>query len=637
MIKQLETVPHPHILEAQAGMDTVWAHADYLSFLYKDSDQALIIVDKGLRVLAFNKAGNQVTEKLFNLTLSHGQDISPALLINANVQEAIQAALSGKHYRAIRKSYSALGIEQEMLVNYAPIKSVDGEVLAVCFLATLLQKERKDSAMLRTIFEVTDLAISLIDKNGYVVEANSKLWEMGGLAKEEVVEKLFYHHLTDPEAREAKRRQYAHTFATLQPGQVLSFESAAQSKDGTPIDLRSTITMLTLPGEEPLIFCATQNVTETHRYKVLMKETERMAGVGGWEYIPGNKRLLWTEGLYQLLGFPQDMVGKHIAMETARAFFPAESLKRIRKGFRQLIRERYPMELELQLHTHQGERKWVRYSCQAQYTDGRITRLLGIVKDIDQERKSLQLLAEKRLMLQRQHRELRKAYYEMDEFTYRTSHDLRAPLSTLRGLLQLAQKEDAQFVKEEYLPRMAETLDKMEHLLGSVSHFSSNLRNTLRHEPLALSNLLEMVMGKLRHHPDFGHIRWEMDIKQPYPFNGDTDRLSYVLYRLLYNAISYQDKPEKRIWVHALQDGPRMEIEIGDNGEGFQSDVDAFRMFFRGTERTQGAGLSLYIVKEMVEKMHGIIRLESRKGQGSRFLLTLPDLAGIHPFEMPIF
>jgi hypothetical protein len=130
--------------------------------------------------------------------------------------------------------------------------------------------------------------------------------------------------------------------------------------------------------------------------------------------------------------------------------------------------------------------------------------------------------------------------------------------------------------------------------------------------------------------PGYERIRKEIFIEGDSPFFSDQYRLSLILNNLISNAIKYSDSSKETSFIHItiklLPD--KVYLTFRDNGIGIEADYikKVFNMFFRATEKNEGAGLGLYIVKEAVEKLGGSIDLESQTGKGTVFKIQLPNL-----------
>ncbi|NJR12468.1 HAMP domain-containing histidine kinase [bacterium] len=123
----------------------------------------------------------------------------------------------------------------------------------------------------------------------------------------------------------------------------------------------------------------------------------------------------------------------------------------------------------------------------------------------------------------------------------------------------------------------------------------------------------------------------QVSIDDKSDFYSDTTRIEIVLNNLLSNAIKYADtnRPNPFVDVRVDTNDLGVTICVADNGEGIAPEYlpRIFEMFFRATNRSTGSGLGLYIVSEIVHKMGGTIEVDSKIGEGSNFVVTLPDLA----------
>jgi signal transduction histidine kinase len=114
------------------------------------------------------------------------------------------------------------------------------------------------------------------------------------------------------------------------------------------------------------------------------------------------------------------------------------------------------------------------------------------------------------------------------------------------------------------------------------------------------------------------------------PFYTDSYRISVIVNNIVSNAIKYRDtkKNDSRLEVTADVTSNELSLIFRDNGIGIPEEYlpRIFEMFYRATERSEGAGLGLYIVRETVEKLYGTIAVESHVGEGTTFRVTLPNL-----------
>ncbi|QOI96338.1 MAG: HAMP domain-containing histidine kinase [Flammeovirgaceae bacterium] len=241
-------------------------------------------------------------------------------------------------------------------------------------------------------------------------------------------------------------------------------------------------------------------------------------------------------------------------------------------------------------------------------------------------------LSEERLVMlarevQEKNARLQKTNDELDRFVYSASHDLRAPLMSIKGLINLAQFESKDGVIQQYLAMMVDRTDKLDDFIHDIIDYARNARTGIVYEPVDLDGLVNDIFENHRFAESAQGICFEKKIALDKPVYTDKRRLSIVLNNLLSNAIKYHRKTSDALVKVAAQiEDTDLKIEVSDNGQGIPADRlgKIFDMFYRGTEQSKGSGLGLYIVKETVEKMGGVIRVTSEFERGSSFIIKLP-------------
>lgn len=273
---------------------------------------------------------------------------------------------------------------------------------------------------------------------------------------------------------------------------------------------------------------------------------------------------------------------------------------------------------ELQLKTKSGKKIWMLVSGSPCHDrKGTIVGSIGIHTDIS--------------ILKKSQRELNDTLNEMNTFIYKTSHDLKAPLCSLEGLISLAETEIKSPESNLYFGMISKCTRKMKNLLTDLTSIIMSSKGEIRCEAIDFEQLIDDIKKGMRFLPGFAEINFVADIKQINPFHSDKRFLSTILQNLLNNAIKFKknnyDFVSSYIHIYIKEDALGVRIEISDNGigipENFQEKV--FDMFFRGTEISAGSGLGLYIVKTTVKKLKGKIELKCEKKQ-TTFIVLLPDL-----------
>jgi PAS domain S-box-containing protein len=254
---------------------------------------------------------------------------------------------------------------------------------------------------------------------------------------------------------------------------------------------------------------------------------------------------------------------------------------------------------------------------------GHIAGTLGVFWDITEQQQAAQ---EREYLIA----ELQVKNEELERFTYTVSHDLKAPLITIRGFLGLLEKDilngRADRVQSD-MRRIVEATDKMHRLLNELLEMSriGRIMNPPQSVSLAaiVREALELVHGRL----EARGVQLEVASDLPV-VHGDHARLIEVLQNLLDNACKFMgDQPEPRITVGRQgidQDGKPI-VFVRDNGIGIdpQYHQKVFGLFDKLDPRSEGTGIGLALVKRIVEVHGGRIWVESEPGRGSTFYLTL--------------
>jgi signal transduction histidine kinase len=223
---------------------------------------------------------------------------------------------------------------------------------------------------------------------------------------------------------------------------------------------------------------------------------------------------------------------------------------------------------------------------------------------------------------------LNKSVSELDRFVYSASHDLSAPLKSILGLLYIARKDPDKTQTEKYLQYIENSIHNLEDVIKSLISYSRNSRMEVKHEPFDLLELINEVITELAFLPSADLLDFRIDITNNEIIHSDRQRLKVVLHNLIGNSVKYADydKSNPFVQIHYEKAGNDNIIKIKDNGIGIAPEQldKVFEMFYRGTEKSKGSGLGLFIVKETVSVMNGDLEVRSTPGEETIFTVTLP-------------
>ena len=224
---------------------------------------------------------------------------------------------------------------------------------------------------------------------------------------------------------------------------------------------------------------------------------------------------------------------------------------------------------------------------------------------------------------------LSKSNAELDRFVYSTSHDLRAPLTSILGLINITLDSQNPIEVKRYLSLMKDRVNALNHLIKDITDYSRNNRLEIKKEKVRLVDLAHEVWESLKFSPDAENIDFQIEIPTDVYIESDKNRLQVIISNLISNAVRYHDfkKENQYIRLRYQINGRSFYIKVEDNGQGIASEYHTkiFDMFFRANEQSKGSGLGLYIVKEALMKLSGSIHLESKVGEGTTFIIELPS------------
>ncbi len=226
--------------------------------------------------------------------------------------------------------------------------------------------------------------------------------------------------------------------------------------------------------------------------------------------------------------------------------------------------------------------------------------------------------------------DLEKANYELDSFVYRAAHDLRAPLASVLGLIDLIGLEEKVATNiGKYLGMMRKSINKLDLFIQDVVNYSRNSRVKVTYRPVDFKSLLLKVFDDLSFIDGAKEVVKQIDITGDGDFCSDISRLKVIFYNLISNSIRYRDseKATSTISINIKYDHKRAVIAIHDNGIGIEeaAQEEVFNIFFRASEASSGSGLGLFVVKEAIRKLSGNVELSSEPSSFTQFKITLPN------------
>lgn len=222
-------------------------------------------------------------------------------------------------------------------------------------------------------------------------------------------------------------------------------------------------------------------------------------------------------------------------------------------------------------------------------------------------------------------RELEKAYRELDQFLYRSSHDFRRPLTTMLGLIEVAQLMDEPGQIHFIFQQIKKTVTGLDRMLLKLHALSEINNDETSIENLELDQMMEEILKRQRPLLEEKKISFQTSIQKPFIVIYDPHLVKIIVENLLENSIQFSSRTSPAILIEINEEDQQLNIVVKDNGQGIpeQYKEQIFEMFFRANENSQGNGLGLYVVKKAVEKLNGKVTIQS-KGAETIFKIQLP-------------
>ena len=235
---------------------------------------------------------------------------------------------------------------------------------------------------------------------------------------------------------------------------------------------------------------------------------------------------------------------------------------------------------------------------------------------------------ERTLELDRSNHELEKAVKDLDQFIYKTSHDLRGPIATMQGIINLGVMEAKEEVSIEYF----NTLHKVSNNLNNVLYRLIEVHETYQKKPVfEIMDPAKQIMETTNSISEFSiesNVTIVTELQADGNWKSDKKLFNLIIENMLRSAMLYKDRNDSMIKIRTEFKDNYLWIFFEDNGFGIQpGDEDkVFNIFFKGSPRPGGTGLEVYTTKIAVEKLRGVIKLKKPR-KNTIFEIKLPVIA----------
>ncbi len=278
------------------------------------------------------------------------------------------------------------------------------------------------------------------------------------------------------------------------------------------------------------------------------------------------------------------------------------------------------------------ERKYIEMENESKFPDGtsgwfKLTMqpapqgVLILSRDITDQKKFINLL-------ETQNSRIKKMNSVLDRFLYSVSHEFRTPICNGLGLINLARTSKVEPDKNEILDKLELTIQNLDDMLQNIGVFSEISRMELKNSEVNIGEVFHECKQQLKALSGNHNVKLNLIVNQSAPLICDHNRLYTVLKNLISNGIKFSDIRKKSyVEVTAVIDPASVQIEVRDNGRGIKDEYldKIFDVFYKANSTSEGSGLGLYMVREIVESLGGQFSVKSMYETGTEFLITFPN------------
>jgi len=251
------------------------------------------------------------------------------------------------------------------------------------------------------------------------------------------------------------------------------------------------------------------------------------------------------------------------------------------------------------------------------------------IKTKDRRRGLILLILKDTTIIKKAEKELRVKNQELNTFIYRASHDLKGPLASMIGLINLIDIQENDFESlKNYFNLIKTSAIKLNGVVSELLDLGRITASDYHYEEIFVNDIIENILNEIKYIPDIKEIHFDIHNSQTLPLLSEPRLIKSCIHNLLENSVKYRNPNHDCLIKIQIKDCHKgIKVIIEDNGIGIKKEIQdkVFNMFYRGTLNSSGSGLGLYIVKTGIEKLEGEISLTSQLGVGTKVSLFIPN------------
>ena len=548
--------------------------------------------------------------------------------VHEHYQDAIRRRLpeTTLEFRVRQQSGVIIWVSQSARLLYSAENRFE-RVIGLVKDITENKRLQRDLVLNQLAVNLSPVGICQVNEQARVVSFNQRYADLLGFSQDQLRQKHVYEF--DPNYdREGWRRHWQE----MLDKKDMHIETQFETADGSlrNVELRSK--MITYEGQS-FIHAICLDVTQRKRseaqlinYKDLLDKTNDVARIGTWEVDLVKNLPVWSKVTREIHEMPEDYQPE---FATAVSFYKeGENRETIARLFNRGVQEGIGFDQELEIITGKGNPKWIRAIGIPLMKDGVCERIYGMFQDISEQKRAEAQIVKRTGQLER-------ANEELEHFTYIVTHDLKLPLSNIKGhleIIKLEAPEELEMLKQS-VAWIDDSLKQAEARIGAVLEVAKRthtLADVAEHEPVKLRPIITGIVDAMDARVKEAAAVIDIAVPDALEVQASATTLASIFENLIGNALKYRrSEVAPHISVEAAVQGAALRITVSDNGLGIdmaRHGAKLFQMFARLHPEVdvEGSGAGLYLTKKGVENLDGKLSVESEPGKGSVFTVELP-------------
>lgn len=518
-------------------------------------------------------------------------------------------------------------------LSWRPVTGDNGEFAGVCaVMVDISQTKSTEEALKRADERYRELAESATDiffewdLEGVITYASSSVRQLGYTPDEMIGRSVF--DLVDPAEKEAS---YARRKKQLNDLESIRHEIWVYAKDGSLRCLEAQVDVV-IEGGRPAKICAVhrditarkmaeQALRESEqRYKSIVENSNDLILLT----LPDGTIAYASPACKAINGYePEELIAENIWV------IHPDDTDRMRAAFKLARRGEARSSIEYRIVTKLGDTRWVSHSWSPVYVGDALQTVVSVVRDITERKRSDDALHQA-------HTELEQAYQIQREFINNVTHEVRTPLTAVKGYAEMLMEGIAGPVSDEQAVLLKKVLTSSQHLLDVVNGVLQIARlksGKIAANPRACNpvHIVEKAISAVA--PQAEQKGLSIVVEPGTSGNlgiYDEEKLVIIITNLLTNAIKFTEAGSINVMVTCDTSGAR--IVVADTGMGISEPdlaviFDEFQQLdYPRKHKPTGFGIGLAIVATMVEAIGASLTVSSVPGLGTAFTLSVPVL-----------